>query len=115
MSLSKATDHVSHQIPNNRTRVSYLIYIINSKDAEVLSGLAAIRKDDQGMRETFEQAAVFLAPNFPVAKKLATKGKISFDPYISATDGNQSRTGKTGVEIRYHKWHEFLALPQDQR
>ena len=43
------------------------------------------------------------------------KGKISFDPSISATDGNQSGTGKTGVELRYHKQHEFLALPQEQR
>ena len=75
VSFSEATNHVSHQIPNNRTRICYLIDSIDSKDAEVLSGLAAIRKDDQGMRETFEQAAIFLAPTCPVAKKLATKGK----------------------------------------
>ena len=115
MSFSEATNHVSHQIPNNHMRICYLINSINSKDAEVLSGLAAFRKDDQGMRETFEQAAVFLAPTCPVAKKLATKGKISFDPSISATDGNQSGTGKTGVELRYHNQHEFLALPKYQR
>ena len=76
VSLSKATDHVSHQIPKNRTRVGYLIDSIESKDAKVFLGLAAIRQDDQGMRETFEQAAVFLAPTCPVANKLATKGKI---------------------------------------
>ena len=58
---------------------------------------------------------MFLAPTFPVAKKLSTKGKISFDPSISATDGNQDGTSKTGVELRYHKQHEFLALPQDHR
>ena len=50
VSLSEATNHVSHQIPNNRTRVGYLIDSIDSKDAEVLSGLAAMRQDDQGMR-----------------------------------------------------------------
>ena len=105
MSLSEATDHVSHQIPNNRTRVGYLIISIDSKDAKFFSGLAAIRQDDQGMRKTFEQAAVFLAPTYPVAKKISTKGKISFDPSISATDGNQSGTGNTGVELRYHKQH----------
>ena len=43
VSLSEATDHVSHQIPNNHTRVGYLIDSIDIKDAEVLSGLAAIR------------------------------------------------------------------------
>ena len=115
VSLSEATDHVSHQIPNNHTRVGYLIDSIDSKDAEVFSGLAAIRQDDQGMRENFEQAAVFLAPTCPVAKKLATKGKISFDPSISATDGNQSGMGKMDVELCYLKHHKFLDLPQDQR
>ena len=115
MSLSEATDHVSHQIPNNCTRIGYLINSIDSKDAEVFPGLAAIRQDEQGMRETCEQAAVFLAPTCPVAKKLAMKGKISFGTSISVTDGNQSRTGNTGVELRYYKQHELLALPQDQR
>ena len=67
------------------------------------------------MRETFEQAAVFLAPTCPVAKKLATKGKISFDPSILANGSNDTGTGKTGVELRYHKQNEFLAIPQDQR
>ena len=59
VSFSEATDHVYHQIPNNRTRVGYLTDNINIKDAEVLSGLAAIRQDDKSMRETFEQAALF--------------------------------------------------------
>ena len=112
VSLSEGTDHISHQISNNCTRVGYLIDSIDSKDAVILSGLAAIKQDDQGMRDTFEHAAVFLAPTCPVAKKLATKRKISFDPSISATDGNQYGTGKTGVELRYHKQHDFLALPQ---
>ena len=58
---------------------------------------------------------MFLAPTFPVVNKLATKGKISFDPSISATDGNQAGTGKTGVELRYHKLDEFLALPQEHQ
>ena len=115
VSLSKATYHVYHQITNNYTRVGYLVNSIDSNDAEVLLGLAAIRQDDQGMRETFEQAAAFLAPTCPVAKKLATKGKISFDTSILETDGNQSGTGKTSVELRYHKQHAFLAPPQDQR
>ena len=115
VSLSEATNHIYHQIPKNCTRIGYLINSIDSKDAEVFSGLAAIRQDDQGIRGTFEQAAVFLAPTCPVAKKLATKGKISFDPSISATDSNQSGPGKTGMELRYHNQHEFLALPKYQR
>ena len=40
VALIEAADHVSHQIPSERTRVSYLMNIIYSKDAEVLTGLA---------------------------------------------------------------------------
>ena len=53
VALSKATDHVSHQLPSERTRVSYLMNSIDSKDAEVLVGLAAISQDDAGMRGDF--------------------------------------------------------------
>ena len=57
VALSKAADHVSHQLPSERTRVSYLMNSIDSKDAGVLAGLAATRQDDAGMRGGFESAA----------------------------------------------------------
>ena len=38
VALSEAADHVSHHIPSERTRVSYLMNSINIKDAEVLAG-----------------------------------------------------------------------------
>ena len=60
--LSEAVDHVSHQIPSERTHVSYLMNSIDSKDSEVLAGLAAIRQDGAGMRGYFESAAIFLSP-----------------------------------------------------
>ena len=69
VALIEVADYVSHQIPSERTRVSYLMNSINSKDAEVLAGLAAIRQDDAGMRGDFESAAIFLSPTCPVAKK----------------------------------------------
>ena len=53
VALIKAADHVSHKIPSDRTRVSYLMNSIDSKDAEVLAGLAATRKDDAGIRGNF--------------------------------------------------------------
>ena len=62
VALIKAADHVSHQTPSERTRVSYLMNSIDSKDAEVLAGLAAIRQDDAGMRGGFESAAIFISP-----------------------------------------------------
>ena len=60
--LNEVDDHVSHQITSERTRVSYLMNSINSKDAEVMAGFAAIRQDDAGMRGDFESAVIFLSP-----------------------------------------------------
>ena len=38
VALIEAADHVSYQIPSEHTRVSYLMYSIDSKDAEVQTG-----------------------------------------------------------------------------
>ena len=62
VALIEAADHVSHQIPSESTRVSYFMNSIDSKYAEVLAGLAAIRQDDTEMRGNFESAAIFLSP-----------------------------------------------------
>ena len=114
VALSEAADHVSHQIPSERTRVSYLMNSIDSKDAEVLAGLAAIRQDDAGMRGNFESAAIILSPTCPVAKK-GTERKVGFDAFtISAADA-KAGIGKTGVELWYHTKKEFWALPEEQQ
>ena len=112
LALIDAADRVSHQTPSERTRVSYLMNSIYSKDAEVLAGLAAIRQDDAGMRSDFESAAIFLSPTCPVAKK-GPERKVGFDAAtVLATDA-KTGIGKTGVELRYHTKKEFWALPEE--
>ena len=106
MALIEAADHVSHQTPSERTRVSYLMNSIDSKDAEVLAGLSAIRPGEAGMRGDFESAAIFLSPTCHVAKK-GPQHKVGFDAAtISAADA-KTGIGKTGVELRYHAKKEF--------
>ena len=61
------------------------------------------------MHDNFELAAMFLAPTCSVAKKQGNK-KVAFDTTISATNGKKYGQGKTGVELQYHKKHEFLSL-----
>ena len=112
--LSEATDHVSHQIPNERTQVGYLVGIIDSKDDDVLYVSAEIRQDNTKKRENFDLAAIVIASTCPVAKKQQNK-KVAFDTNISTTYGKKSGQGKTGVELQYHEEHEFLSLPQDQK
>ena len=113
VALIEAADHVSHQIPSERTRVSYLMNSIDIKDYEVLAGLAAIRQDAAGMRGNFESAAIFLSPTCPVAKK-GPERKVGFNAAtVSAADA-KAGIGKSGVELSYHKKKEFWALPEEQ-
>ena len=42
VSLLESSDHVSHQLPNNCTRVGYLIDSITSIDVNVVAALAVI-------------------------------------------------------------------------
>ena len=115
--LSEATDHVSHQVPNECTRVGHILKSITSKDAKVLAAIAAIaaiEMDDAGMREDFEDAVAFRAPTCPVAKIQYNK-RVGFDSAtIAATSGGPG-IGKAGVELRYHKRPAFLTLSQEQR
>ena len=101
VALIEVADHVSHKIPSERTRVSYLMNSINIKDAEVLAGLAAIRKDDAGMRDDFESSTIFLSPTCPVAKK-GPERKVGFDAATILAVDAKNGIGKTGVELRYH-------------
>ena len=73
ISLLEATNHVSHQVPNERTRVGHLLQSITRKDAKVLAAISAIEMNDAGMRKDFEDDVEFLAPNCPVSKKNPTR------------------------------------------
>ena len=64
VAMTEASDHVSHQIPDDRTRVGYLIASIESANTNVVAALSSIRMDDTGRRENFETALVFLAQIF---------------------------------------------------
>ena len=56
VSLWEASDHVSHQLPNNHTKLGYLIDSITSTDVNIVDALAYIRMDDTGRREDFVEA-----------------------------------------------------------
>ena len=66
------------------------------------------------MCENFDLAAIFFAPKCPDAKNHGNK-EITFDTTIDAIDGKKSGRGKMGVKLQYHKKHEFLALPEEQK
>ena len=130
VSMQQCAEHVEYQLPNEHTRVGYLLEGIQCSDAGLQAAMASVRTDDgpMGMRNTFETAVVHLLPYDPVAKnrRNASKrdaGQISSvevntdDANISSTTGNKEKQsiGSTGVHLCYHTKDEYSALTKEQK
>ena len=86
---------------------------LNSTDPELLVAIAAIKKDNPGMREKFEETIAFLAPCDPVARKRSNSKRPSAEISVATADRRSLKYGKfgtTGVEICWYKHKEFIAL-----
>ena len=131
--LQRCAEHVRVELPNERTRVGYLLENINTQDRDVATALSHVRLDDgpTGMREDFERSVAFLLPTDPVRKKRGGKrGAAQISAVGASNTGNpgkgkgrgggkkvgfKSTYGKTGVELRYYKAAEFSKLTQEQK
>ena len=125
--LQRCAEHVTVELPSERTRVGYLLENIDCQDKDVTTALSHIRLDDgaNGMRGDFERSVAFLLPTDPVKRK--QKGAKRTSAQISATDATESEdsnkkrvsfkpnVGKTGVELRYYKSKEYNKLSQEQK
>jgi hypothetical protein len=115
--MTEAKEHVAVECPNERSRVTYLLNSIESKDPDLLAAVAAIKQDEAGKRSHFEDAVAFIIPTCPVEAKHAKKAH--FNASVSSTNGINAKLksgiGKTGVELRFHKNKDFWALPEEQR
>ena len=119
--LQRCADNVNCQLPDERSRVQYLLDNIQADDSNVKAALSSIRMNDTptGMRNNFEAAVAFLLPTDPVPKK--GKGKRA-NAEISATAGeskhlgtHKAGRGSTGVDFRYYEPKEFRKLTQEQK
>ena len=136
-SLQRCADHVSVELPNERTRVGYLLDNIDTNDRDVSAAMSSIRLDDTvdptsgdptGMRNDFEAAVAFLLPHDPVKKKRGAKrASVQISAATSVSDPNDKPEdggknvrfkptyGKTGVELRYYKLKEWKKLTKEQQ
>ena len=116
VSMVQCADHVQFQLPNEYTRVGYLLDAIETSDAPLQAAMALIRNDTapNGKRNDFEAAAAFLLPHDPVAKKRQTKRPHA---EISGVDTPKIKSGigSTGVEFRYHTYAEYAKLTTEQK
>eukprot|EP00957_Ditylum_brightwellii_P099516 7580259-Ditylum_brightwellii.AAC.1 len=104
--MKEAAEHLPFQLPNEFTRVGFL--------------LAGITSSDAGDRQEapFELAANFLQPFCPVLRKFpsGTKGDAIKISDVSGSDfGTKPSAGKTGVSLQYHTSKEYEVLTQPQK
>ena len=126
VSMTQCAVHVDFQLPNEHTRVGYLLDAIETTDAGLQAAIAQVRTDDDpgGKRNNFELTASYLLPYDPVAKKRAAGTKRDHEAAISDVTveasaaegfGTKQGIGKTGVHLRYHEQHEYKELTKAQR
>ena len=102
---------------------------IETTDAELQAAMASIKQDKTpgGLRSDFEAAVATLLPADPVAKKQIKAGDkrshaqisgVKFDDENAEVASLKIKSGKgpkTGVDLRYHAFHEYKKLTREQR
>jgi hypothetical protein len=125
VSLQVCAEHVQYQLPNQHSRVGYILDAIESDDAGLQAAMANVADDTGpgGKRGDFEAAVAYILPKDPVVKRKqdVASGKrnsadISDTTAAVADFGTKAGIGKTGVHLRYHSNPEYkeLSKPQQQ-
>ena len=127
VSMQACAEHVAFQLPNEHSRVGYLIDGIENNDPPLQAALANVEEDvgdgtdaNPGKRNDFELAVAYILPKDPVARKRDTAnkrgaGEISELTVNVSGFGDKAGIGKTGVHLRWHSNEEYKDLSQDQR
>jgi hypothetical protein len=124
VSMQACAQHVQYQLPNEHSRVGFLLDAIQCSDAGLQAAMASVRTDNgpQGMRNNFETTASHLLPYDPVARKRIATNKRD-NSLISGVEGDVSAfnankklgIGKTGVHFRFYKKPEYAKLTDEQK
>jgi hypothetical protein len=131
VSMRQCAEHVTFQLPNERTRVSYLLDAVQNSDPGLQAAMAQVRTDSvdpAGKMNDFEATASYLLPYDPVTKKRAAGAKRGLSSISDATGEEadissvsqgtgkgKSSIGKSGVEFRYYKPPEYDLLSAEQK
>ena len=117
--MQASAEHVQYQLPNEHSRVGFLLEAIESSHPGLQAAMASIKTDNgpEGLRNNFEVTAVHLLPYDSVAKKRSNGYKrsstqISSLMKVSDATTKKPTTGKTGVHLHYHKNSEYPLIVQ---
>ena len=99
VNIKNASEHVTEQVPNPRTRVQSLLNSIEGCiDLNICARVDAVSNEANGMLADFELAVFHFLPACPVATKVAKKRK---NAQISGLGGNfkAGTRPKTGAKL----------------
>lgn len=114
--IQQCAEHITHTVPSDRQRVTYMLDGIKCQDATLMAAIANVRADDAGKMNSFEDASAYIIPSDPVSSKRNTVTKRKYDDMnVSAVDLGDQRGTKTGVEVRFYKPHEYRCLTKEQK
>ena len=70
--LCLASNHVPYQLPEEHTRVGYILDAIETTDLRLQAALSSVRADtgEGGKQSNFEATVAFITPEDPVARRL---------------------------------------------
>jgi hypothetical protein len=121
--MQQCAEHVAFQLPNEHTRVTYLLDGIQCNDAPLQAAMALVRNDTDptGKMNDFEATASYLLPHDPVSKKRTAGAKRGVAEILDTSGIEASSTagklahGQTGVEFRFYERAEYSQLSDDQK
>ena len=111
--MQEAAVHVQFQLPNEHSRVGFLIDNIVHSDPDLRAAIANVRADRDGMRTDFENTVTYILPVDPFVKKPAQSQRTN--PQVSAANLQNKSKSKTGVDFRWHQPEEYKKLNPAQK
>ena len=126
VSMTQCSQKITVQLPNEFSRVGYLLDAIECSDPQLQAAMAQVRQDKTavtGLRNNFENAVAQLLPSDPVARKRSNTPKQNISSVdtqetevtISAFGDKPGKGTATGVDLRYHTPEEYKTLSNEEK
>ena len=120
--MQASAEHVQYQLPNEHSRVGFLLEAIQCSDPGLQAAMASIKTDNglEGMRNNFEATAAHLLPYDPVAKKRSSgqkRGSAQISSVMDTSNATMKKPsiGRTGVHLHYYKTGEYRNQNREQK
>ena len=97
--MQASAEHVQYHLPNEHSRVRFLLEVIQCSDPGLQASMASIKTDNslEGMRNNFEATAAHLLPYDPVAKKRSSGQKRGSAQISSVMETSNATTTKPSI------------------